>query len=94
MLFDHHVIQPGKQHKAVANGVTQVDKAAGIAGGVFKADDVVAVGQRRENVRRHVVFVNWRVVVDHDRQVGGGRHAAEVGAVSCGLRSRPAQASP
>ena len=77
--LDHHIIQPSEQHKAVANGVAQVDKTAGIAGGVFEADDVVAVGQGGENVRRHVVFVNRRVVVHHDRQVGSRSHTAEVG---------------
>ncbi|MNE65182.1 hypothetical protein D3C80_1606410 [compost metagenome] len=43
--FQHHVIQPGEQHKAIAHFIAQIDKATGVARGILEADDIFAIDQ-------------------------------------------------
>ncbi|MNE05106.1 hypothetical protein D3C80_976590 [compost metagenome] len=76
--FQDHVVQAREQHEAIAHFIAHVDEAAGVAGGVLEAHHVVAVGQGNQDVRGDVVFVDRRVVVDHQRHVGVLGHIAIV----------------
>ncbi len=76
--FQDHVVEAGEEDEALAHLVAYVDEAAGVAGAVLEADDVLAVGQGNQDVRGDVVPVDRRVVVDHHRQVGAAGHAAEM----------------
>ena len=85
--------RPAKR-MTLAHLVAYVDEAAGVAGAVLEANDVLAVGQGNQDVRGDVVPVDRRVVVDHHRQVGAAGHAAEMLGGLVRRRNRPAPASP
>ena len=56
----------------------EIGEAPRVAGGFLEADDRLDVGQRGQDLRRDVVLVDRRIVVDHHRQIGGLGDAAKM----------------
>ena len=83
--LDDDVVEAGEEHEAVADHVADVDEAPRVAGGILEADDRLDVGERGQNVRRDVVLVDRRIVVEHDGRSVAVATARKCAAVSCGL---------
>ncbi len=76
--FQHHVVEAAEGDEAVARHVAHIDDAARVAGRILEGDDRVDIGEAGQHGRRHVRAVARRVVVDHDRRVGGARDRREM----------------